>query len=245
MHSGFVWLTKCCTEVPTDLLNVPGRPTVVLSDDPLDPLLEVEPVDAHHVMEVLGQCVWGPAQQDPSLLEHAPGASDWCGRGIDGEFIRRCPGGLQLASTRQHSGNFLRFLMLRFGHTGTFPSTAFSRLVWSTLSSAALWPAADDGGCSGWSDWQWAASSWGKPGREDWGRAARKGLQQPLCPLDQHAHTSGWSRPVVQDDILHQDRRTSEDQLLPLLFHHLIHMVISPKLHRMLWEACELFSKSQ
>lgn len=151
------------------LLNIPGRPTVVLTDDPLDPLLEVEPVDGHHVTEVLGERL-GLPQQDPPLLEYAPGASHWRASNADTASIRRRPGGLWLAAARQHGGGkplrpqggeFLRFLELGFSRVGTFPGTSFSRFVSSTLSRArpALGPAADDGGRSGGSDGQRAASS--------------------------------------------------------------------------------------
>ena len=39
----------------TDLFDVPGRPTVVLPDHPFGPLVEVEPVEGHHVTELFGQ----------------------------------------------------------------------------------------------------------------------------------------------------------------------------------------------
>lgn len=65
------------------LLNIPGRPTVLLTDDPLDPLQGVEPVDGHHVMEVLGECAWGPPRQYTFLLEYAPRASHWRTSGVD------------------------------------------------------------------------------------------------------------------------------------------------------------------
>lgn len=37
------------------LFGVSGRPPVVLTDHPFGPLVEVEPVDRHHVMEPLGR----------------------------------------------------------------------------------------------------------------------------------------------------------------------------------------------
>lgn len=66
------------------LFDVSSCPTVVLTDDPFGPLVEVEPVDRQHVKELLGQRL-GALQQNSFLIKDAPGPSNW--RVCDGEAI--------------------------------------------------------------------------------------------------------------------------------------------------------------
>lgn len=56
---------------PPHLLDVLRRPTVVLSDHPLGPLAEVQPVGGHHAIEQLGQ---GLLRRDSSRHRGTPGA---------------------------------------------------------------------------------------------------------------------------------------------------------------------------
>lgn len=186
----------------TDLFNVPERPTVVLTDHPLDPLMGVEPVSRHHVTEVPGQRLRA-LQHDLSVREDAPGAS---GRRVcDEEALSVFIGG-QSDDLSCHSGKergsedaVWGFREVVFGLLWIFlrrsvPMQTFVRSfnkksitsrflssVWRCVRSALR--RSDDGSGSGRSDGQVAVCSHGEPGGE--GRSSPTGetFQKLLGPL--------------------------------------------------------------
>lgn len=56
-----------------DLLQIPA---VLVFDNPLDPLVGVEPVEGHHVTEAFGRRLRGRWQNSP-LNENTPGPPEW------------------------------------------------------------------------------------------------------------------------------------------------------------------------
>ena len=193
----------------TDLLDVPERPTVVLTDHPLDPLTGVEPVSRHHVTEGLGQRLRS-LQHHPSVHERAPGASGR--RACDGEalfvFIRgQCDdlpghwgkergGEDAVGGFRDVVSGLLWIFLRRFVPMQTlvrsFTKKSFNPrfLWWVWRCVRSVLRHSDGGSGSGGSDGQVAAWSHGEPGGEGGRSPTGETFQKLLGLLQQGAEPS-------------------------------------------------------
>lgn len=192
---------------PPDLFHVPA---VVPVDEPLHPLLRLEPEPGHRVMEALGHGLDLPLVF--LLFKDSPAAFDRrLERGPDWDSVCGGLGNTQHLFVSKWSSMFVRFrtcsvfsFILSMDMFLDHFSPRWSSLV-SVLGEIVLVRSREDyGSRSGRSQRQVLVVNRGKPGSEDLRRATGKRGEEAFCCLDQSRQVLGGSGAIVKNHILHK-----------------------------------------